>query len=58
MTYNRQTRVLRVVYRDGGSYDYFDVPGSVWYRIKQVRSPGRFIDRNIIGQYSFERVAF
>lgn len=57
MTYNRQTRVLRVVFRDGGTYDYFAVPGSIWYRIKQVRSPGRFINRNIIGQYRYEKVA-
>jgi hypothetical protein len=57
MTYNRQTRVLRIVYRDGGTYDYFSVPGSIWYRIKQVRSPGRFIDRNIKGEFRYERVA-
>lgn len=57
MTYNRQTRVLRVVYRSGGTYDYFNVPGTIWYRIKQVRSPGRFINRNILGEFRYEKVA-
>jgi hypothetical protein len=56
MSYNRQSRVLRVVYRDGGTYHYFNVPGTIWYRIRQVRSPGRFINRNILGQYEYERV--
>lgn len=56
MSYNRQTRTLRVVYRDGGTYEYFNVPGPIWYRIRQVRSPGRFIDRNIKGVYAYERV--
>ncbi len=57
MSYNRQTRLLRITYRDGGTYDYFDVPGTIWYRIRQVKSPGRFIDRNIKGVYPFEKVA-
>lgn len=57
MSYNRANRVLRVVYRDGGTYDYFGVPGALWYRIRNVQSPGRFIDRNIKGSFEFERVA-
>ena len=56
MSYNRQNRVLRVVYRSGGTYHYFNVPSTIWYRIRQVKSPGRFIDRNIKGQYAYERV--
>ena len=57
MSYDRTTRILRVVYRDGGTYDYFDVPGPIWYRIRNVKSPGRFIDRNIKGAFEFEKVA-
>lgn len=57
MSYNRQTRVLRVRYRSGGTYDYFSVPGPVWYRIRQVRSVGRFLNRNVIGKYDFEKVS-
>lgn len=56
MSYNREQRVLRVVYRSGGTYHYFNVPSTIWYRIRQVKSPGRFIDRNIIGKYAYERV--
>lgn len=56
MSYNREQRVLRVVYRSGGTYHYFNVPSTIWYRIRQVKSPGRFIDRNIKGQYAYERV--
>lgn len=57
MRYDRQRRILTIQYRNGGTYDYFDVPGTIWYRIKQVRSPGRFIDRNIRGVYQYERVS-
>lgn len=56
MSYNRETRVLRIVYRSGGTYHYFNVPGSIWYRIRLVKSPGRFINNNIIGKYQYERV--
>lgn len=55
MSYNRQSRTLRVVFRDGGTYNYYDVPASIWYRIKQVRSPGMFLNRNVIGQYRDEK---
>lgn len=57
MRYDRQRRILTIQFRDGGTYDYFDVPSSIWYRIRQVRSPGRFIDNNIKGVYEFERVS-
>jgi hypothetical protein len=57
MSYNRETHVLRVFYRDGGTYDYADVPSSVWYRIRRVQSPGRFINRNILDQYDYTKVA-
>lgn len=57
MSYNRETRLMRVVFRDGGTYDYFDVPGSIWYRVRQVKSPGRFLDRNVIGRFDYEKVA-
>lgn len=57
MSYDRRSRIMRVTYRDGGTYDYFQVPGPVWYRIRQVKSPGRFIDRNVKGTFAYERVA-
>lgn len=57
ISYNRQTRVMRVWFRSGGTYDYFAIPGSIWHRVKGVRSPGRFLDRNVIGRYEFEKVS-
>lgn len=57
ISYNRQTRVMRVWFRSGGVYDYSGIPGTIWYRVRNVRSPGKFLDRNVIGRYDYEKVS-
>lgn len=58
ISYNIDQQVLRVVFRDGGTYDYFGVPRAIYGRLARVKSPGKFIDANIKGAYAYEKVAF
>lgn len=56
--YDPDSRVLRVVFRSGGSYEYFNVPPQTWRALKTGRSFGQTLDRLVIGTYPFEKVAF
>lgn len=50
--YDAKTKTLRVRFRDGVGYEYYDVPPSVWRNFKRVRSPGRAINR-VLNNYSY-----
>lgn len=56
--YNPDTRQLRVVFRHGGTYVYYDVPTEAWRALKRNRSFGQTLDRLILNQYAYEKVAF
>lgn len=43
--YDRDTKVLRVRFRDGVGYEYYGVSPREWNNFKRVRSPGRAINR-------------
>lgn len=45
--YERETRTLRVRFRDGTPWEYYDVSPEEWQQFKRVRSPGRFINRRL-----------
>lgn len=56
--YNPDNKQLRVVFRNGGTYVYYDVPSATWRALKRNRSFGQTMDRLVINQYEFEKVAF
>lgn len=43
--YDAETRTMRVRFRDGAGYEYYDVSPQTWQNFKRVRSPGRAINR-------------
>ena len=47
--YNYETDTLRVVFREGAVYDYFDVSTAEWTQFKRSASPGRFLNRRLSG---------
>lgn len=54
--YDSKTKTMRVRFRDGAGYEYYDVPPRVWNNFKRVRSPGRAINRYFGGgQYKYAR---
>jgi hypothetical protein len=55
--YDRETQTLRVRFRDGTPWAYYDVPPRVWNNFKRVKSPGRFINR-VLNNYPYARDDF
>ncbi len=45
--YDENSMTLRVKFRDGPMYGYYNVPPSVWYRFQRAQSPGRFINTTL-----------
>lgn len=47
--YDKDSETLRVRFRNGQVYGYYNVPPNVWRNFKRVKSPGRFINRTLNG---------
>jgi hypothetical protein len=45
--YDRDSQTLRVRFRNGEVYGYYNVPPNVWRNFKRVKSPGRAINRTL-----------
>ena len=45
--YDERSQTLRIKFREGAYYTYFNVPPSVWYRFVRAQSPGRFINSTL-----------
>jgi hypothetical protein len=46
-SYSAKERTLRLQFRNGRVYGYYEVPANVWRDLKQVGSTGRFINRRL-----------
>lgn len=55
--YDSKTRTLRVRFRDGTPWEYYNVPALQWYNFQRVRSPGQFINRTL-NNYEYGRGDF
>jgi len=45
--YDERSQTLRIKFRDGEYYTYYNIPPSVWYRFQRTNSPGRFINSTL-----------
>jgi hypothetical protein len=52
--YSQDTQTLRVKFRDGAIYEYYDVPPNIWRNFQRVKSPGRAVNR-VLNNYSYAR---
>lgn len=52
--YDSKLRKLRLSFLNGRTYEYTDVPRSVFTRMLKVKSKGKFAHRNIIWTYDYE----
>lgn len=50
--YDPDNQTLRVRFRDGTPWEYYDVPPNIWRSFKKSESPGRFINR-ILNNYTY-----
>ena len=53
--YDEKARVLTVEFKNGGTYNYYDVPRGVFEQMKRAPSKGEFLARNIKGAYRYAR---
>jgi len=53
--YDKEKEVLRVEFKNGGIYNYFDVPDSVFKKMSEASSKGKFFMDNIRGEYDYRR---
>lgn len=55
--YDSNNKIMRIEYRDGGTYEYYNVLPNVWRNFKRVKSPGRFVDRVLKAQgYEYSKL--
>ncbi len=48
-------KVLTVEFKNGGRYNYFDVPVTIFERMKAAPSKGQFLAQNVKGLYRYAR---
>ena len=49
--YESSSSILEIEFKNGALWQYFDVPKSVYYDMKNADSCGKFFHANIKGQY-------
>lgn len=54
--YDGASHVLTVEFKNGGRYNYYDVPEVVFERMKAASSRGQFLAQNIKGVYRYARI--
>ncbi|EGQ60659.1 hypothetical protein GGI1_01808 [Acidithiobacillus sp. GGI-221] len=53
--YDKQNQVLRVEFKNGGQYDYFDVPENVFEGMRNAPSRGQYLAQQVKGIYRYAR---
>lgn len=53
--YVRDTMVLTVEFKNGGRYDYFDVPEGVFEAMSAASSRGQYLAQQIKGRFRYAR---
>lgn len=51
-----EKNIMKVCYKMGAVYSYFNVPKDVYERAEQAESIGKFLNTEIKGKYEFERI--
>ncbi len=54
--YDRHTTTLRIELVSGSSYDYYEVPQSVYEKMMRSPSKGEYLNETIKPNYKFELV--
>lgn len=54
--YDQKSQVLTVEFKNGGQYEYYDVPETIFEQMKIAPSKGQFLFQCIKGTYRYARV--
>lgn len=54
--YDAQSQTLEIEFLNGGVYQYFDVPESIYNGIMSAASHGEYLAQHIKGHYRYSKV--
>jgi hypothetical protein len=54
--YDETSQVLTVEFNNGGMYNYYDVPNTVYEQMQTASSKGKFLAQAIKGTYRYAKV--
>jgi hypothetical protein len=54
--YNKDRKTLTLEFKNGGRYEYYDLPDAIFERMKAAESKGQYLAQNIKGKYRYARV--
>lgn len=54
--YDEENEILEVEFKNGGVYQYFDVPENVYDELMNADSHGVYFSSNIRNEYEFEKI--
>jgi hypothetical protein len=53
--FDEASNVLRIEFKNGGQYNYFDVPEHIFEKMKSAPSKGQYLAQQIKGSYRYAR---
>ncbi len=53
--YDNANQILKVEFKNGSVYDYFDVPEHIFEGMKGAASKGQFLAQQVKGSYRYAR---
>ena len=53
--YDEDSQTLEIEFKNGSTYQYFDVPKQVFEDLLSAGSAGAYLAKNVKGQYRFSR---
>ncbi|WP_428003784.1 KTSC domain-containing protein [Acidovorax sp.] len=54
--YDPDSNILRIEFKSGRTYDYFNVPESVFSELRSADSPGGYHARSIRNSYTYSEI--
>lgn len=54
--YDESRRIMEVLFTNGSTYQYFDVPQQEYEALMRAGSHGQYLNANIKGRYRYARV--
>lgn len=54
--YDEDSSTLQLEFKNGGTYQYFDVPVRVFEELRDAASVGKYLAANIKGVYRYSKV--
>jgi curved DNA-binding protein CbpA len=55
--YEWKGQTLKVTYQDGSTYEYFGVPRTIYIKLVNSNTQGRFVRRHVVNEYPFRNIS-